>query len=148
MTVQEWFKNLSLSEKELVAIVLNDLSTSCSLNRIRRLEDELNAVKARIDACNQRREALQTQADNISGFLDLLYRDNKQKSANLTLSLLSVFLTDRLSQLRAEINSLRPTEDLKLKHDLSVKIEHLYKMRQVIQILGDELKWPVSRDAS
>ena len=139
MDFREWAKQIPKHKQETLVQVLNDLNYSCTPDNIRAVENELRAVKMRIEVQNKFREAVQAQTDNIVDLLKLINGDAKNAD-DPTLSLLSAFLTDRLVQLRVQINDAKPSADLKLKHDLSLRLQHLNRVRDVVTSLGETLK--------
>lgn len=128
---------LTSMEKELLQTALNDLIQDAAPAKLSQLEAEMIKVKERIDAANQKRQAIGVQchvAEKVIAMLDRTM-ETAEGDERALLSALRGLVVDRVYELKVEVEDLRPEDDLSKKCSL----RRLHKVLETRRTVGEEL---------
>jgi hypothetical protein len=139
--VKEFFDKLSDVQRDVFVSVVTDLQASSPQEKVKRLTEFHNRLKAEIDQINNRREVLGGVLNTLESLLKYLAEYIRKNGDNFELTLFRNNLQKFAADLRVEIANLRPEKKLAKKFDVARKIESLVQRQTmsghlITEILG------------
>jgi hypothetical protein len=119
-SLEQFAKWLSSTERDNLQFAAQDMTQGPSCVRLDEVERELKEITDTINSRNKRREALVVERDRLQNTITKLDRFlERQGNGDVSMFLLRTELSNRLEFLVSRIGTIRPTEELTLKHNLS-----------------------------
>ena len=140
-SVKSFFDKLSDVQRDVFVSVVTNLQASSPQEKVKRLTEFHNRLKAEIDQINNRREVLGGVLNALESLLKYLAEYIRKNGDNFELTLFRNNLQKFAADLRVEIANLRPEKKLAKKFDVARKIESLVQRQTmsghlITEVLG------------
>lgn len=135
--LSEFLHSLGSVEQDAVTDLFSSLIHWANDERLSRIDEQLDQVKATIDRVNRKREHLMSDIETVDNAIARLERIDDPE---LDLVLLADHLRSLALELRSQIDRMRPEAELKRKHELKVQRDRLLSGRQIAELALEAMK--------
>lgn len=136
MSVREFFDALPSVDQDLLLAVLADGMTEASVRRLSNIERQLDKTVAEIDRINRFREVMSAKVEHLAHVVRAL-GEQSQRTPQPVFDLLREALGFRMRQMREEIETVRPADELARKAQLIRERDGLLAHSNVCRTLLD-----------
>lgn len=139
-TLKTFYDQLPDPTKDLFLQLTNDLRTGATPGKIQKLKMFMQELRLEIEEINRRRKGLGNQLDNVTRVMEVVDGWLRQNpNTDLEVKLFKEFLGDYASQLKVEIEGLRPANKLEKKFSVSQRIRELDARLTMADSLASEV---------
>ncbi len=116
MSLEWFFRQLSSVQRDQLAAIVAEASSSDSRARVEAIDSEIDRIRVKLDDMHREREALKERLDSIER---ILAETTKSRPDDLEVAALKLWLTSIAAEVRRKLGALRPEDDLQRKRELT-----------------------------